>query len=138
MNFFTKLGGFLFGGKSDKGLVEQAADAVERFAPGQVKQAEMAIDALKAGDESQKNAQALHLVGHSTWFDVLIDGLNRLVRPLFSFWAFGVMAGIIGTAHLADIPAAAWNIIWTIIGFWFGQRILFKELPAAIKEWRNK
>ena len=35
----------LFGGSSDKGIVSQAADAIERFAPGEVKQAEMAIDA---------------------------------------------------------------------------------------------
>ena len=138
MNFFSKLGSIFFGGKSDKGLVEQVSDAVERFAPGEVKQAEMAIDALKAGDDSQKNAQQLQLAGHDSWFDILVDGLNRLVRPLFSFWAFGVLAGVIGTAHLANIPASAWNVIWTIIGFWFGQRVLFKELPAAVKAWRDK
>jgi hypothetical protein len=138
MNFFAKLGGLFFGGKSDKGIVEQAADAIERFAPGQVKQAEMAIDALKAGDESQKNAQQLILANHDTWFDVLVDGINRLVRPMFSIWTLGVLAGVVNITHLAAIPPMAWNIIWTVIGFWFGQRVLFSDLPNAINAWRKK
>lgn len=138
MNFFAKIGGMLFGGKSDKGLVEQAADAVERFAPGVVKQHEMAIEDIKSGDESQKNAQQLQLAGHTTLFDVFVDGINRLIRPLFSIWVFLVLANQLSTEHLAGIPPMAWNIIWTVIGFWFGTRMVFKDIPALINTLKGK
>lgn len=128
----------LFGGSSATGIVAQAADAVERFAPGAVKQHEMAIEDIKAGDESQKNAQQLVLAAHESWFDIAIDGLNRLIRPVFSFWAFGVLTGLIATDHLAEIPPMAWNIIWTILGFWFGTRMVLKDIPELVKTIRGK
>lgn len=132
MSFFSKIGGLLFGGKSDKSIVEQAADAIERFAPGEVKRHEMSIEDIKAGDESQRSAQAMVLASHNSWFDILVDGLNRLVRPAFSFWALFVLAGIVSTDHLIDIPPMAWNIVWTVAGFWFGTRMVMKDIPEAI------
>ena len=138
MNFFSKIASIFFGGSSNKGVVEQISDTVEKFAPGIVKQHAMSIEDMKAGDESQKNAQQLQLPTHSTWFDIFIDGLNRSVRPLFSFWVFGVLVGLLSTAHLSGIPPMAWNIIWTVIGFWFGTRMVFKDIPEALKAWKSK
>ena len=125
----------LFGGSSDKGIVSQAADAIERFAPGEVKQAEMAIDAIKAGDESQKNAQQLVLPTHNDLWNSFIDGLNRLVRPLFSYWILLLLLGF--APQIPTLNAFEQNLVWTIVGFWFGTRMLFKDLPSAIKEWRK-
>ena len=138
MNFFKAIGGLLFGGSSDKGIVEQAADAVERFAPGTVKQHEMSIEDLKAGDESQKNAQQLILPTHETIFDVAVDGITRLIRPAISFWAIGVLFGFISTDHLQNIDPMAWNLIITVIGFYMGFRAITKDFPSLIQTIRKK
>ena len=138
MNFFKAVGGFLFGGSSDKGIVEQAADAVERFAPGVVKQHEMSIEDLKAGDESQKNAQQLILPAHDTIFDVAVDGITRLIRPAISFWAIGVLFGWINTDHLQTIDPMAWNLIITVVGFYMGFRAITKDFPSLIQVIRKK
>lgn len=141
MNFFTKLGGFLFGGKSDKGLVEQAADAVERFKPGATKLHEMSIEDQKAGDESQASARSMVLVtGGTNWFDRIVDGTSRIVRPLVTLWVICVLFGWveIPLEQWSKIPDMMWNIIWSVITYWFGARMLFKDLPTALVNWRNK
>lgn len=64
------------------------------------------------------------------WFDVLIDGLNRLPRPLM---AFGTLA-LIGTSMvdpiwfaarmqgLALVPEPLWWLMGAIVSFYFGAR----------------
>lgn len=120
-----------------RSLAETAVDTYERFNPSEVKQHEMSIEQLKAGDESQESARAMELKYHDSWFDIFIDGLNRSVRPFLTFWAIGMLMGWWDTSrHWAEIPEMAWNIIWTIVTFWFGARVLFKDLPGAIRSWR--
>ena len=141
MNFFSKLGSIFFGGSSDKGIVEQAADTVERFNPGAVKQHEMSIEDQKAGDDSQRNAQQLVLqTGGDNWFDIIVNGLNRLVRPVITYWVVLVLFGLVTVPsdYWGKIPDMMWNIIWTVITFWFGARAVFKDIPSAIRQWRNK
>ena len=138
MNFFKAVGGFLFGESTDKGIVVQIADTVERFTPGVVKQHEMSIEDLKAGDESQKNAQQLVLPTHDTLFDVVVDGLSRLIRPAIAFWAIGVLFGWIKTDHLQHIDPMAWNLIITVVGFYMGFRAITKDFPNLIQVIRKK
>ena len=71
-------------------------------------------------------------VPSATWFDRLVDGLNRLPRPLLAFgtlglfvyamidpWAFaGRMKG------LAYVPEPLWWLLGAIVGFYFGAREL--------------
>ncbi len=75
----------------------------------------------------------------SGWFNQLVDGANRLVRPLFTY---GIIAIFIWTSidpvafvesfqALAIIPELLWYIMLTIVAFWFGGRILEKA-PAKI------
>lgn len=127
---------FLLGG-TGKSTVEKLVETATDYMPSKVKQHEMALEDVKAGDDSQRNAQQLQLVSHTTWLDVVIDGANRCIRPLFSIWAFCVLAGWIKVDHLAVIPPMAWNVIWTIIGFWFGTRMVFKDIPMLIKALKN-
>lgn len=116
-------------GSSDNG--QSLVETYERFNPSEVKQHEMSMDDIKAGDESQANAQQLQLKSHDSWFDIFIDGWNRAQRPLYSTYAFLVLSGSVDTTHFKSIDPIAWNIIWTIIGFWFGTRMIFKDIPAA-------
>lgn len=136
MSWFTSLAGTLFGNSSNgKGVVQTAVDTYERFDPSAVKLHEMSLEDQTAGDASQDSARKMIVApSHDSWFDILIDGLNRSVRPGFTLWAFGTLVGWWDTtAHWNEIPPMVWNIIWTIITFWFGSRILFKDLPSLVK-----
>lgn len=69
-----------------------------------------------------------------TWWDSFVDGLNRLPRPIMTFgtialfaWAVMDPAEFIGSmVALSAVPGMLWTIFLTIIGFWFGGRIIDK------------
>lgn len=68
----------------------------------------------------------------TTWWDSFVDGINRLVRPCFTF---GTLAIFVWAAvdpitfsqtmvALALVPQYLWYILGTIVVFWFGQRAI--------------
>lgn len=73
-----------------------------------------------------------------TWFDALVDGLNRLPRPLIAFGVIGLfvyaMADPIGFAAsmqgVALIPEPMWWIFAAVVSFFFGARELQKMRDA--------
>lgn len=126
----------IFGGK--KGIVDSVSDTVDKWKPSPVTQHGMAVEASKqsvaeqnAGDESQNSARAMALPTHGTWFDSLVDGLNRMTRPAITYWIVGGLAGFWRLPSLGSVDPIMMNIVWTVITFWFGSRMLFKDLPAA-------
>ncbi len=76
-----------------------------------------------------------------TWFDSLVDGINRLPRPILAFSVLGLfwfaMADPVSFAArmqgLSLVPDPLWWIIAAIIGFYFGARETLKnrEFKAA-------
>ena len=76
-----------------------------------------------------------------TWWDSLVDGLNRLPRPVMTFGTIGLFAWVVidpiafteAMVALSAVPEPLWMILVTIIAFWFGGKILQKDLPAR---WR--
>ena len=76
-------------------------------------------------------------------FNQLVDAANRMVRPLFTY---GIVAMFIWAAidpvnfaltvqGLQIIPELMWYIMMTIIGFWFGGRLLEKApMKVSAKE----
>jgi hypothetical protein len=68
----------------------------------------------------------------------LVDALNRLVRPGVTGWLLG---GFIGYWKLPE-PGAIdpyWqSAFYLVLTFWFGGRMLLKDLPAAIKAIRGR
>lgn len=142
MGWFTGILTTLFGSSSNgRGVIEQASDAVDRWVPSAQTQHENSIEDLKAGDESQANAYGLQLQSHDSWFDILVDGLNRLVRPFITYWVVGVLIGWWPAPATGTIDPVILNIIWTVITFWFGSRVIFKDIPglyALIKRIKNK
>lgn len=90
------------------------------------------IEDLKAGDASQASARAMILAHHDSWLDIFVDGCNRSVRPFITYWVMGVLFGWWEAPKTGDIDPIILNIIWTVITFWFGSRVVFKDVPNAI------
>jgi hypothetical protein len=135
MNWLLRL--FGFGG--EKGIVEQVSDTVERWNPGPVKEHEMNLEQLKAEDASQDSARkAPEASSHEGIFNRVVDGLNRLPRPLMAFWAIGELTGLLPQpTHLNTINPIVLNIIWSVVGFYFGIRTITQDLPKLIQALRS-
>ena len=136
MGWVGKVFGALFGG--GKGIVEQVSDVTDKWNPSPVTKHSMAVEDSKqavaeqtAGDASQNSARSMQLPTHGTWFDSLVDGLNRLVRPVITYWVVGGLVGFWRLPSLGAVDPIMMNIVWTVVTFWFGSRMLFKDLPAA-------
>lgn len=123
----------LFGSSENgKGVVGQVSDAVDRWIPSDATQQKQSIERLQAGDASQASAREMILKSHDSWFDVFIDAANRSVRPFFTYWALGILIDWWAAPDIDNINPFILNVIWTIVGFWFGGRMLFKDLPKAM------
>jgi hypothetical protein len=84
-----------------------------------------------------KDSRTMQFASHESWFDVLVDGMNRLVRPAFAFWSFGVLVGWWGE-KIKEISPEAMNLILLIVTFYFGGRAILKDLPSVIKSLRAR
>lgn len=83
--------------------------------------------------ELDQNAAFLAMVSGETpktgrtWWDSFVDGLNRLVRPVFTFgtlWMFVYCVAdpqgfALAMASLDLMPQEGWYLVGAIIGFWF-------------------
>lgn len=119
------------------------------FFTGGSKTSEKLLDiADKAIDTSQErserdakdldSARALPLNTHDTMFDVLVDGVARLVRPFVTFWLIGGFIGWWVLPRVETISEYWQNIFMLVLTFWFGGRAILKDLPAAINLMREK
>ena len=71
-------------------------------------------------------------IERTSWFDILIDGLNRLPRPALAMGTLGLfiyaMADPIGFASrmqgLELVPDPLWWLLGAIVSFYFGAREL--------------
>lgn len=128
MSFLSKLAGwFLGGGKTVEKVTEIADEAIDT---GQERGERDAKDL--------ESARAMRLHTHGTFFDVLVDGLSRLVRPGVTLWLVG---GFIGWWPLPRTEAISeyWqNVFMLVLTFWFGGRAILKDLPSAIRAMRGK
>ena len=124
-----------------KSIVTEAADIYERRNPGPVKEHEMSVEKTTVEDKSQESARSLSLVTHEDWFNRTVDALNRLPRPVLAGWAIGALFGLVQPPEWMNAPTAAQlialNIIWTIIGFYFGVRTISQDLPKIIQAIRK-
>ncbi|MEM8555256.1 MAG: 3TM-type holin [Pseudomonadota bacterium] len=96
--------------------------------------------AQRAGDLDaatlQQMASEFSGSGSKGWFSSLVDGMNRLPRPLMVFACFGLLVYTpLDPVHMAEvfaswalIPTGMWAIIGTIVAFYFGGRAQIKEI----------
>lgn len=76
-----------------------------------------------------------------TWWDSMVDGLNRLPRPLITFGLIAVMVWApidpegfsIAMAAYALVPEPLWYLIFAVFIFWFGAKVLNESLPTSWK-----
>lgn len=73
-----------------------------------------------------------------SWFGQFVDGMNRLVRPFFTYGTVGIFiwcvvdpaAFSVAMLALKLIPDNLWYIMGAIITFWFGSRTLIDQAVA--------
>lgn len=69
-----------------------------------------------------------------TWFDVLMDGVNRVPRPAMALGLIGIFVWTCADppsasrafVALALIPDALWTVFYMVVGFYFTSRLLEK------------
>lgn len=134
MSIFTKL---FAGGVGS--VVKQGADIVERWAPSATGKHEMAqaIDSAIEGSVASARAADAPPGNNRTWFDSLVDGLNRLIRPGVTVGLFGGVFGWWKLPKVEDVDPIVLAWTGTVFLFWFGGRAIFKDLPGVIKYLRE-
>lgn len=122
------IGGFFAGGgKTAEKVVEMADEAV------MTRQEATEIDQKDLSD-----ARAMQQFSHSSWFDILIDGFSRLVRPGMTLWIIGGFTGWWKLPRVEEISEYWQNVFMILLTFWFGGRAILKDLPSAIRAMRGK
>jgi hypothetical protein len=129
------------------GLFRPAKELIEVFKPN----AEMAAArgheetmALSEQDMAslQQFAAEFHARERRTWWDSLVDGLNRLPRPLITLGilAFFVLAPLepvrfLEVAKVYQImPDGFWALLSVVVAFYFGGRMQLKRQDMAVKD----
>ena len=121
------------------GLIQGAGRAVTGVAGAFIPNAE-AADARAATAQAGALAQfAAEFQPRRSWFDAVIDGVNRVPRPAMALGTIGLfawaMADPIGFAArmqgVALIPEPMWWLMGAIVGFYFGARELSHSRTRA-------
>ncbi len=129
----------VLGGPGAVSALGQAAKGVaEVFVPSATRRMELSAEAQMAalrqlGEEYQHPALS--------WFDRLVNGLNRLPRPFLAFGTLGLfvyaMVDPVGFAArmvgLNAVPEPLWWLLGAIVAFYFGAREnwYFRNRPVA-------
>jgi Holin of 3TMs, for gene-transfer release len=141
-------------------LGEAAKGVAEVFIPSATRRIELSAEAQMAalrqlGEEYQHPALS--------WFDRMVNGLNRLPRPLLAFGTIGLFVyAMVDPVPFAQrmvglnaVPEPLWWLLGAIVAFYFGAREThyFRNravaLPfgaagtapdenAALKDWRQE
>ena len=134
MAWWTVIKETLFG--SGKGIIEQTSDVIDKWNPSQGTLHKQSVEDMKAGDDSQKSAREMVLPTHDDLFNRIIDGASRAVRPIVTYWIIGGLVGLYQLKSPSTDPLMM-NIVWTVLTFWFGSRMIFKDLPNLIRSFRK-
>jgi len=128
------------------GLFRPAKELIEAFKPNAETSAEREhVERLALSDQDlaslQQFAAEFHAREGRTWWDSLIDGLNRLPRPLITLGilAFFVLAPLEPVRFLeiakiyALMPDGFWALLSVVVAFYFGGRMQLKRQDMAVK-----
>lgn len=120
------------------GIVKQVGNVVTKTITGDKVEAERHTHAENTALRAQVAAEAAAAINYRTPWDSFVDGLNRLVRPLFTFgvlylfiWCARDPASFAASMEaLRLMPSAGWAVLGTIVAFWFGTRTI-KDFKGA-------
>lgn len=139
MSFWNKLFGITpVGGVAEAATsaAGKVADIVERWKPSDAAKHEMHIEISKLVQSAQAEARAYdpRSQGGGAFgeiVNVITDSASRLIRPGVTILLIGGIFGWWGIATKSIDPLVlGWGEM--IIGFWFGTRVLFKDIPSLI------
>lgn len=125
MGFLTWLGQ-VFGIHRGTNVV---AETIEVFRPNAENEAQRSADVR--GDAMRQFSSEFNRYERG-WFNSLINGLNRLPRPIITYTVFGLFAMVffdpLGFAAMMEaltlVPEQLWELMSIIIMFFFGAREL--------------
>lgn len=127
----------LGGGATVQGIGEAAEGLSEVFVPNATRAMELASEIHQA---TLQTASAEFEYAGTGWFDRMINGLNRLPRPMLALGTLGLfiyaMAEPVGFAArmvgLQEVPEPLWWLLGAIVSFYFGARELhYSRAPEA-------
>ena len=124
-----KLIGGIFGGGGSK-LIDSTGGLLATLLGDKKSEVELASEEQRT--VLSNYAAEFGFQNNRTWWDSLVDGINRLVRPLFTFglaYLFGYcvydpisFAAAMNALQL--IPEMLWYMMIAIVAFWFGGKYL--------------
>lgn len=139
LGFLFKIVPTLFGSSSNgKGIVNSIADVIDRFVPSAKTRQENNESDKKATAESQDDARAMKFKSHDSWFDIFVDGVNRLIRPVITIGVISIIFGWVEQPDLDNIHPVILEVTLIVISFWFGGRFVVKDLMPAIDKWQER
>lgn len=121
------IGKVLGGPAAVTALGDAATGLAEVFTPSATRRMELSAEAQMAALQQLGEEYALPSLG---WFDRMVNGLNRLPRPMLAFGTLGLFiyamvdpasfgARMVG---LNAIPEPLWWLLGAIVAFYFGAR----------------
>jgi hypothetical protein len=133
------IGKVLGGPAAVTALGEAATGLAEVFTPSATRRMELSVEAQMAALRQLGEEYALPSLG---WFDRMVNGLNRLPRPLLAFGTLGLFVYAMvdpdrfgaRMSGLNAIPEPLWWLLGAIVAFYFGAREThyFRNRPVAM------
>jgi len=131
--------GSLLGSSGAVAAVGDAAKGLaEVFTPSASRKLELSAEAQMAALKQFGDEFALPA---TSWFDTMVNGLNRLPRPLLAFGTIGLFVyAMIDPAGFGQrmvglnlVPDALWWLLGAVVAFYFGAREAhyFRTGPTA-------
>jgi len=143
MSILSKVVGFFGGGAASAGMgvANGIADIVERWRPGDAKNVEFTKELTTLVNDSYDSARKHDAPMQSGLpiIDALVNGVNRLIRPWITITVIGSLFGLGKHWSYFDLPPPEniapeyWVMAQIILGFWFGGRMITKDIPAALR-----
>jgi hypothetical protein len=140
-------------------LGEAAKGVAETFVPNATRRMELSAEAQMAALRQLGEEYGHPALG---WFDRMVNGLNRLPRPMLAFGTLGLFVyAMIDPASFAArmvglnaVPEPLWWLLGAVVAFYFGARETFyfrnRQLPVlavpggapaegnpALEDWRR-
>lgn len=115
------------GGNAVTALGTAARDIAEVFTPSATRQIELSAEAQMAALRQLGAEYADPGLG---WFDRMVNGLNRLPRPMLAFGTLGLFVyAMVEPKSFGErmiglnlVPEPLWWLLGAVVGFYFGAR----------------
>lgn len=141
MGILSKIGAFLGGSTANAGLgvANGIADIIERWKPGDATNVAFVKELTTLVNNSYDSARKHDTPMNSgiKWVDAVVNGVNRLIRPWVTITVIGSLFGYWNLPPPQSVEPEYWIMIQVILGFWFGGRLVTKDIPAALGHLRK-